>query len=168
MEQDRIIDFTLTYNRYKKPLFNYLIKIVKSEMLAEDIAHNVFFKLYTNLDGIRKADSVEIWIFTTARNEAFGYFRKMKNFKEDELVTGEGKISTNCLYDEYERTELIGIIEDELGKMEPAQSEVYYLKEYSGLSYKEVAKIMNITEDLVRSRLFKVRQKLKTALIKLV
>jgi DNA-directed RNA polymerase specialized sigma24 family protein len=40
------------------------------------------------------------------------------------------------------------------------------LKEYSGLSYKEIAAIMDITEDLVRSRIFKVRQKLKSAIIK--
>jgi len=168
MEQETLIDFTLIYNRFKKPLFNYLIKILKSEMLAEDIAHNVFIKLYSNLAGIRKADRVEIWIFTTARNEAFGHFRKMKNIKEEEFSTCEIQISTDCCFDEYERNELISIIERELEKMEPAQSEVYYLKEYSGLRYKEISQIMNISEELVKSRLFKVRQKLKTVLTKLV
>jgi RNA polymerase sigma factor (sigma-70 family) len=168
MEKDLVIDFTLLYNRYKKPLFNYLTKIVKSEMLAEDIAHNVFIKLYRSLADIRNRDRIEIWIFTTARNEAFGHFRKTKAAPEENLSLHEEQLSTKCCYDEYERNELIAIIEDELGKMDSQQSEVYYLKEYSGLSYKEVAQIMNITEDLVRSRLFKVRQKLKSVLIKLV
>ncbi len=168
MEKDPVIDFTLTYNRFKKPLFNYLSKIVKSDMLAEDIAHNVFIKLYSNLYNIREAERIEIWIFTTARNEAYGHFRKNKNIKEVDILQQEENISTKCYYEEYEENELIDIIEDELGKMDQAQSEVYYLKEYSGLSYKEVAIILNITEDLVRSRLFKVRQKLKTAITKLV
>lgn len=168
MDNDQIIDFTLIYNKFKKPLFNYLAKIVKSDMLAEDIAHNVFIKLYNNLSGIRQADRVEIWIFTTARNEAFTHFRKRKNIKEEDLASNEGNLSTKCYYDEYERMELIAVIENELERMDETQSEVYYLKEYSGLSYKEVAGIMNITEDLVRSRLFKVRQKLKTAITKLV
>lgn len=137
-------------------------------MLAEDIAHNVFIKLYSNLTGIRNRDRIEIWIFTTARNEAFGHFRKTKGITEEELSHHEEQLSTKCYYDEYESNEVINIIEDELGKMDSQQSEVYYLKEYSGLSYREVAQIMNITEDLVRSRLFKVRQKLKSALIKLV
>jgi RNA polymerase sigma-70 factor (ECF subfamily) len=167
MEENKIIDFTLIYNRFKKPLYNYLAKIVRSEMLAEDIAHNVFLKLFNNLSSIRQKDRIEIWIFTTARNEAYGHFRKLKTRKEEEL--NEESLSTaNFCYDEYERTELIQIIEGELGKMDEAQSEVYYLKEYSGLSYKEVAAVMNITEDLVRSRLFKVRQKLKTAITNLV
>ncbi len=58
------------------------------------------------------------------------------------------------------------MIEEELSRMDSSQSEVYYLKEFSGLSYQEIGGIMNITEDLVRSRIFKVRQKLKTAIIK--
>lgn len=50
MQKDSIIDFTLTYNKLKKPLFNYACKIMKSEMFAENIVHNVFMKLYDNLD----------------------------------------------------------------------------------------------------------------------
>lgn len=168
MEGDTLINFTLTYNRFKKPLFNYLAKIVKSDALAEDIAQEVFLKLYNNINNIRRADGIEIWIFTTARNEAFNHFRKLKGRYEegfDEVQEWRGAVSE---YEEYERRELIEIIESELDKMDCAQSEVYYLKEYSGLSYREVACILNITEDLVRSRLYKVRQKLKTAISNLV
>ena len=166
MQKDSIIDFTLTYNRFKKPLFNYACKIVKSEMFAEDIAHNVFMKLYDNLDRIKHTEMLEAWIFTTARNEIFSHFRKNKNRIEEAIEQHEEKISTNNLFDDFERKELIDLIEEELDGMDSAQSEVYYLKEYSGLSYKEIAGMMNITEDLVRSRIFKVRQKLKSAIIK--
>ncbi|MDP2362909.1 MAG: sigma-70 family RNA polymerase sigma factor [Ignavibacteria bacterium] len=167
MQKDLLIDFTLTYNKFKKPLFNYACKIVKSEMFAEDICHDVFLKLYDNLERIRDSERIEIWIFTTCRNEIFGHFRKIKNRIEESLDLYEEKFSTNSLFDDFERKELIDLIEDELNEMDSSQSEVYYLKEYSGLSYKEIAGIMNITEDLVRSRIFKVRQKLKTAIIKL-
>lgn len=166
MQKDSIIDFTLTYNRFKKPLFNYACKIVKSEMFAEDIAHNVFMKLYDNLERIKHTELVEVWIFTTARNEIFSYFRKNKNRVEEAIELHEEKISTNNMFDDFERKELIDLIEEELEAMDSSQSEVYFLKEYSGMSYKEIAGIMNITEDLVRSRIFKVRQKLKSAIIK--
>jgi RNA polymerase sigma-70 factor (ECF subfamily) len=135
-------------------------------MFAEDIAHNVFMKLFDNIERIRNSELVEVWIFTTARNEIFSHFRKSKNRIEEAIELHEEKISTNTLFDDFERKELIDMIEEELSKMDSSQSEVYCLKEYSGLSYKEIAGVMNITEDLVRSRIFKVRQKLKTALIK--
>ncbi|NJD22491.1 MAG: sigma-70 family RNA polymerase sigma factor [Melioribacter sp.] len=167
MQKDSIIDFTLTYNKFKKPLFNYVCKVMKSDILAEDIAHNVFLKLYSNLDRIRHTELVEMWIFTTARNEIFSHFRKNKNKINEPIESHEEKFSTNNLYSDFERKELIDFIEDELKTMDESQSEVYYLKEYSGLSYKEIAQMMKITEDLVRSRIFKVRQKLRTAITKL-
>ncbi|MBI5731015.1 MAG: sigma-70 family RNA polymerase sigma factor [Ignavibacteriales bacterium] len=167
MQKDSIIDFTLTYNKFKKPLFNYVCKVMKSDILAEDIAHNVFLKLYDNLDRIRDAEKTEVWIFTTARNEIFSHFRKNKNRINETIEFHEEKFSTNNLYTDFERKELIDFIEEELKTMDESQSEVYYLKEFSGLSYKEIAQIMNITEDLVRSRIFKVRQKLRTAITKL-
>jgi len=139
---------------------------MKSDILAEDIAHNVFLKLYSNLDRIRHTELVEVWIFTTARNEIFSHFRKNKNRINEPIEFHKEKFSTNNLYSDFERKELIDFIEDELKTMDESQSEVYFLKEYSGLSYKEIAQIMNITEDLVRSRIFKVRQKLRTAITK--
>ncbi|MGA7720958.1 MAG: sigma-70 family RNA polymerase sigma factor [Ignavibacteriaceae bacterium] len=167
MQNSSFVDFTLNYNKFKKPLFNYVLKIVKSEMFAEDIVHNVFLNLYNNLSLIRNPERIEIWIFTTARNEVFSHFRKNKNKNEENIEQYENKIDTCNIVEEYERQELIKFIEIELNKMDISQNEIYYLKEYSDLSYKEIAGILDITEDLVRSRIFKVRQKLKDAIKKL-
>ncbi|MCK7525290.1 MAG: hypothetical protein MZV64_50615 [Ignavibacteriales bacterium] len=49
---------------------------------------------------------------------------------------------------------------NELEVMNEDFSEVFVLKEYSGLSYKEIASLLEIDEDLVKSRLYKARQKL--------
>jgi RNA polymerase sigma-70 factor (ECF subfamily) len=136
-------------------------------MFAEDIVHNVFLKLYDNLKRIRNSESIEIWIFTTARNEIFSHFRKKVNKYDQDIESIENKVITEDIYDELERKELIRLVEDELHKMDTSQSEVYYLKEYSDLSYREIARIMNISEELVKSRIFKVRQKLRKAITKL-
>ncbi len=166
MSEGTLIDFTLLFNRFKKPLFNYACKITGSEVLSEDICQNVFIKLYHNLNNIRNSEAIEFWIFTTCRNEIFDHFRKKKKRIEESIESNDKRISTESLYDDFEKKELIELIEEELKGMDSSQSEVYYLKEYSGLSYREIAGIMGITEDLVRSRIFKVRQKLKRAIIK--
>lgn len=136
MQKDGIIDFTLIYNKFKKPLFNYASKCMKSDILAEDIAQNVFMKLYNNLDRIRNSSAIEIWIFKTARNEIFGHFRKRKNVIEETFEIHKEEIITSNLLDDYEQKELIDFIEAELNGMDSTNSEIYYLKEYSGLSYK--------------------------------
>jgi len=56
---------------------------------------------------------------------------------------------------------------NELNNMNPEQSEVFLLKEYSGMSYRQIAELMEISEELVKSRLYKVREKLKTVILNL-
>ncbi|MBK7632585.1 MAG: sigma-70 family RNA polymerase sigma factor [Ignavibacteriales bacterium] len=64
------------------------------------------------------------------------------------------------LADEIENKELNKLILTELDLMNEDFKEVFVLKEYSGLSYKEIASLLTIDEELVKSRLYKARQKL--------
>jgi RNA polymerase sigma factor (sigma-70 family) len=142
--------------------------MVNDKMLTEDIVQNVFIKLYENLENIREKEYVASWIYTTARNEIFGQFRR-KLRKAEETVKEENEFpSDNDLATEYENIELKKIIMNELDLMPDEQKEVYLLREYSGLSYKEIADIQQIDEELVKSRLFKTRQKLIKRISKLV
>jgi len=164
MENHIIIDFTLFYNKYKARLYNYVFKIVRSRMLAEDIVHDVFIKLYDNYSNIRNLGRIELWLFKTARNEIYSYFRKKINKYNQDNDCWEQNASDENISELIENKELISILEHELKLMDREQSEAYYLKEYSDLSYKEIADIMDITENLVKSRIYKVRQKLKRTL----
>ena len=72
------------------------------------------------------------------------------------------------LDEDFELKEMNQLIMKELIKIPIEQREVFLLKEYSGLSYKEIACMMSIDEDLVKSRLYKTRQKLISRLSKIV
>jgi RNA polymerase sigma-70 factor, ECF subfamily len=137
--------------------------MVPDIMSAEDMVQNVFLKLYENMDKIRVAESVHFWIFRTARNEVYGWYRKNKVYKKvfDPSDTEEMEISSGInLSDEVEIREIASIINEELLNLPEEQREVFLLKEYGGFSYKEIAELMSITGDLVKSRLFKVRKKI--------
>ncbi|MEN8194339.1 MAG: sigma-70 family RNA polymerase sigma factor, partial [Bacteroidota bacterium] len=60
----------------------------------------------------------------------------------------------------FEQKELRIMILSELETIPIEQKDVFLLKEYGGLSYKEIAKLNDIDENLVKARLYKVRQKL--------
>lgn len=143
--------------------------MIYDKMVAEDIIQNVFLKLYENLDKLRNKDYAVTWIYTTARNEVFDYLRK-KRTRKAELVVDEDDepVSPFEIDIEYERIELQTIIMKELDKLPEEQREVYLLKEYSGLKYEEIASIQKIDVELVKSRLFKTRQKLIKRISKLV
>lgn len=140
-------------------------------MLTDDIVQDVFIKLYQNMDSIRNKQSIQFWLFKSARNELYTIFRntklkKLYNESEDlEEIEIEDSVS---LVDEFDFKELNKMVIDELEKLNPDQKEIFILKEYSGLSYKEIATLMEIDEELVKSRLYKVRQKLIKKISKLV
>lgn len=170
-EVSNIIEFTLIYNRYKVYLFNYVKKMVNSLSAAEDIIQIVFLKFYENLEMIKEKDKCEFWLFKTARNEVFNYYRSRKikasyfeRSDAEEIPAGDEE-STEIMFD---RMEMHSIIMKELNSFPEDQREVYLLKEYSGLSYKEIAGLMSIDEELVKSRLFKIRRKLADKVSKIL
>ena len=132
-------------------------------MVCDDIIQNVFIKLFENLDKIRNKESVQYWLFTTVRNEIYTHFRR-KKIKVDQFnvadVDDTDIISDDKIDYDFEQKEVRELIMIELNKMTIDQRDVFLLKEYGGLSYREIAVMMDINEELVKSRLHKTRQKL--------
>jgi RNA polymerase sigma factor (sigma-70 family) len=137
-------------------------------MVAEDVTQNVFLKLFEKFDSIENKESANFWIFKSARNEFYNYYNRNK--KSSEL----SETLLNTEKDEFElesyieMKEIKKIILYELDKMAYEQKEVYLLKEYGGLSYKEISETLQMEVNLVKSRLYKVRQKLIDKISKLV
>jgi RNA polymerase sigma-70 factor (ECF subfamily) len=139
-------------------------------MQSDDIVQDVFIKFYRNMDSIRSKQSVQFWLFKTARHELYSLYRntKLKKLYSEAEDYEELEIENNLsLPDEFEIKELKELIFNELEKINPDQKEIFILKEYSGLSYKEIAALIEIDVELVKSRLYKVRQKLIKRISKL-
>lgn len=133
------------------------------KMQCEDIVQNAFLKLFENLESIRNMNSIQYWLFTTVRNDIYSFFRSKRIHVDQFNVEDSDEIdhpSEMNVESEYENMELREMILTELNKMSIAQRDVFLLKEYGGLSYQEIGKIMGIGEELVKSRLHKTRQKL--------
>ena len=168
---NNIVQFTIAYNRYKIGVYNYVLKMVGNKMVCDDLVQNVFLKLFENLKSIKNRESIKFWVYTTARNEVYSYFRKKKidiaKFVSKDSSDVEHRSNENIEY-QFELKEMKHLILNELENISIEQKEIFFLKEYGGLSYKEIALISDIDEDLVKSRLYKTRQKLINRLSKIV
>ncbi len=170
-EENKIIEFTLLFNKYKRRVYSYALKMLGDKMHADDVVQDVFIKLFEHLNSIQNRQSVQFWLFKTTRNEILTFYRSTKNKK---LITNSVDISEVeieeplMLADEIENKELSKLILTELDLLNEDFKEVFVLKEYSGLSYKEIASLLTIDEELVKSRLYKARQKLINKISKLV
>ena len=137
--------------------------MVGDKMICEDIVQSVFLRFYENLDSIKTKESIKYWLYTTTRNMIYEHYRHKKihtdkyNAADSEEIEMDAGIDISKL---YEQKELKQIIMDELDNMPEEQREVFLLKEYGQLSYKEISDLLSIDINLVKSRLFKVRQKI--------
>ncbi len=144
--------------------------MLNDKILCEDVVQTVFLKFYENVDFIRDKESTKSWLFTTARNEVFSIYRKKKVRKivhpvEDEE---EFRVNENSITEDYEMKEIKELLQIELDDLPDEQREIYLLKEYGQLSYKEISDTLGIDEGLVKSRLYKTRQKLINRLSKVL
>jgi RNA polymerase sigma-70 factor (ECF subfamily) len=129
-------------------------------MAAEDIVQNVFLKLFEKMDTIKDFESIRFWLLKTTRNEVYGYFRKVKNHKEEALEENEESLIGSNLSDDIEEKEIIEIVRSEIDLLPVELREIFVLREYSELSYEEISQIVGVSKEIVKSRLFSIRQKL--------
>lgn len=137
--------------------------MVGNTAFTEDIVQTVFLKFFENLEGIKNRESSNFWIFKTARNEIYKYYKNKKirvdQFNKEDSDELEMASPANVEI-EYDKQELYDFIIKELDNLSVEQREVYILKEYSQLSYKEISEILCIEENVLRKRFFDAKNKL--------
>lgn len=158
--------FVSLYNRYKDAVYGFCLKMVHDEALAQDLMQETFLRVYENRERLMKADSFKSWMFTIARNQCLNRIRRRKREvplekeRGEEPVVPKGKTPVARL----EKSEQIDLVDRCLQQLKPSYREVIILREYQGLSYKEIAAVTRSTLSAIKSRLFKARRKLATIL----
>ena len=149
--------FTQLYELYKTRLYSYCLKLLRDGQNAEDAVQETFVKVHAGCHSVRSLQSLRGWIFTIARNEAFGILRKAKM----SLVEEDGQVWENeTPLELLVQSERKDIVQHFLRELRPEYHEVLMLREYEDFSYAEIARITSSTESSVKSRIFKARRAL--------
>jgi RNA polymerase sigma-70 factor, ECF subfamily len=148
--------FPELYDKYSSRLFSYCLKLLRDRQSAEDAVQDTLTKVYSELHAGYETHSFRAWIFTIARNEAFGVLRKKRTVALDDNddIVWEGETPLESLL-QAEESE---IVQHLLGELKPEYREVIMLREYENFSYEEIAAISSSTIAAVKSRLFKARK----------
>jgi RNA polymerase sigma-70 factor (ECF subfamily) len=150
--------FLKVYETKKTDVYNYALRMLHDKDTAADITQSVFEKLLLNFENLRDKKKINAWLFVTARNEIYGVFRRTRNIEgdvpEEDLAEDSG-IVKNIELDEFKK-----ILFDELEKLPLLNKEIYLMKEYGKLSYKEIADVTGEDMNNVKARLFRTRKKL--------
>lgn len=146
--------FTVMYSRYLRPLNQFLLKILKSVELTEDITQEVFIKIWANRAKLTQVKSFKAYLFITARNHALDSLKAA--FRSDvamgEIIRGfiEQRDTTaeNLLDKEYRL-----FLDRVLASLPERSREIFTLCREQGKSYDEVADILGISRNAVKNHM---------------
>ncbi|WP_274648881.1 RNA polymerase sigma factor [Paenibacillus humicola] len=146
--------------RYWHDVWQYAFFLTRHETMAEDIAQDTFIRAFRAIDSFRGQCPVKSWLFTIARNTAFNY-RRSAFFRK---VTLAGLFSDTRTSPPAETEYLQARFTDDIWsvvlRMPRSHREIIVLHAHYGLSYKELADVLGITEGTVKSRLYRARANL--------
>jgi RNA polymerase sigma-70 factor (ECF subfamily) len=156
---------------YRKRILGTITRLIARLEDVEDVAQEVFLRLYFSLDQLRTAEVFEPWLYRLTVNAAYDYLRKqrrrqeyrMSDLSEQQVVIADAVAGGRAEQDEREMKKTRETVEAVLGSVSETDRILLMLKELEGLSLKELEKIYNINENALKVRLFRARQRVLKA-----
>jgi RNA polymerase sigma factor (sigma-70 family) len=161
-----------------KRIYNFSYKFFVDHDLAMEVSQKTFISMCKNLNGLQDCGRFKSWLYKIAVNYCREEARKMKVSRSlpfDMVWNREAEDSPKWessaqRFDNPERqlqqTELADILHHALLELNDEQREVVIMKEYEGLKFREIAEVLNISENTVKSRMYYGLDGLKKILIR--
>lgn len=161
--------------RFQQPVYNLVARLMNDPGDACDVVQDVFLKVFRSIGSFRGQSSLKTWIYRIAMNEAHNHRRWFGRRRGHEIGLeddqGDGRTYEQVLPDHapspYEITldhETMQHIEAALACLRPAFREAVVLRDVEGLSYDEIAEILEISLGTVKSRILRGREALREQL----
>lgn len=150
--------FDEIYNRYSGPLTGYFIRMLwKDREKAEDFVHDLFAKIIRKPELFDPTRKFKTWLFSVANNMCKNEYKKQEVRKNTsnglDHTYAVSDANSNVMAEVQDRQfkeEFLHSLED----LDLKHSEVFKLRHLDGLSIKEIAEILEISDGTVKSRLF--------------
>jgi len=174
--------FSLLLHRYRTPLVNFLYRMVRSREQAEDLAQEVFIRVYRAREEYVPSAKFTTWLFRIATNLALNSLRDHRHQKlevsmDAPLVADaeDGDEKPFEVADKHPTIEQEMVEEDRkkmirraIEKLPEKQRAAVLLHKYQELDYAEIAKILTVSESALKSLLFRAYETLRVELAPLV
>jgi RNA polymerase sigma-70 factor (ECF subfamily) len=174
--------FTLLLHRYRTPLVNFLYRMVRNREQAEDLAQEVFLRVYRARADYVPSAKFTTWLFRIATNLALNSVRDHRYQKLevslDAPVTADSEDGDDRPMDVAEQHPNIEqhLVEESRSKMirhaveklPEKQRAAVLLHKYQELDYAEISKILGCSESALKSLLFRAYETLRVELAPLV
>lgn len=170
--------FELLVRRYEGPLYNFILRSVRRRERAEELLQEVFLKVVQRSHDFKGHSKLSTWLYTIARNLCIDHSRKMVFRRHKSLDAPSGASKDENGPSLLERTAAPDIGSDRraiandlsvritaaVEELPEEQREVFLMRQIQGMAFREIAEVIGVPENTVKSRMRYALERLQRAL----
>ncbi|MGQ1785213.1 MULTISPECIES: RNA polymerase sigma factor [unclassified Saccharicrinis] len=155
LKEGNMLAFDTLYNRFCHQLHNFALSYLKQEEDAEGIVQEVFLKIWEKRNKIDEFSSFKSFLFTITYNLTISLLRKRlsETKSREHLKSLQQSVKTISPLDDLYYKRLNNRVNSLLQEVTPRQREIYLLSREEGLTHKEIAEQLGISENTVKNHL---------------
>lgn len=162
MLRDRSNDeaFNVFYRKYYKQMYYSAYSITRDHYLAQDVVQETFIKAYRHFDTLKMEGKKGAWLYVISRNTAIDFYRKRLRCLE--ISDDNVELNAGVSAEGEERYIEMNLIRELLLTLEPQHRQMLLLIYEYGLTYEQLAAYQNTSVSAVKSRIYRVKVKLRS------
>ena len=159
--------FNQVVTAYRRRILGTISRLIGRPEDVEDVAQEVFLRLYFSLDQLRTPEVFEPWLYRLTVNASYDYLRKskrrpesrMSDLSEQQVMMADAAAGSRVQTEESENHRVRDTVQSLLASVSEEDRILLTLKEVEGLSLKELENIYHVNENSLKVRLFRARQR---------
>ncbi|WP_010182504.1 RNA polymerase sigma factor [Aquimarina agarilytica] len=165
-KKQKNIAFKMLLDTYQKRLYWHIRKLVLIHEDANDVLQNTYLKIYKNIDSFKGNSSIHTWMYRIAYNESIDFLKaKQKRLKlsSEEINTKILEALKEDVY--FEGDQIQFKLQEALLKLPEKQKQVFVMKYYDDLKFKEISEIIGTSEGALKASYHHAVKKIERFLI---
>jgi RNA polymerase sigma-70 factor, ECF subfamily len=148
------------FARHNVRVYRFILRFLGDESSAEDLVSEVFFDVWRQADRFESRSQVSTWLMAIARNKALSVLRRRTTEELDEEVAEFIEDPSDSPEVVMQKTQRSAVLQDCLSQLSPAHREIVDLVYYHEKSIDEVAEIIGVPQNTVKTRTFYARKRI--------
>ncbi|GEP98290.1 RNA polymerase sigma factor [Chitinophaga cymbidii] len=147
--------FNELFARYRNRLLAYLLKVTRSQEIAEEMVLDIFIKIWNGRTGMPGIEHPEAFLFTVARNKAFDFLRQVKKSRRQQAALWERlqENQADPADKELMRGSLEATIRKAASQLSPQRKIAFLLSRDHDLTYEQIAEKLQLSTNTVRNHI---------------
>src|SRR5678815_597679 len=168
--------FEILLTRHRKPVYNFILRFIGDKETAEDLLQEAFLRVIKGAEAYQRQAKFTTWLYTIARNLCVDQSRRAKHRKAQSLdAPMSNSADSGSLLDvipsgdmasdrQAVNKELQVRLHEALARLSEEQREVFLMREFLDMPFKDIADVVGVPENTVKSRMRYALEKLRLEL----